>query len=266
LGAAYFDTANGDNWFCESPGVWKKVLATTDIGPFVITGQNGTSPAAPAMGNTSLFFSSSAQVGQSIDDAGNLGTMVRAADCSGAGQFVQKNNPDATVTCAALPGVVLTPVTYNFPAGAGSNAAPAFGGSWWNDGSTTVVCPTGTPYQCSLHWNSGANLLALATSAPHAWTGGTVSVSLKYQGDGTGNTVQPAVSSGCAGNGGAFAFNTAQSFTSQITAGTSYYITTLPALTMTGCSADSILVLKLNRVDTGGFLNLAAASITFNLP
>ncbi len=260
VGAAYFDTTNGDTWFCENPSTWKKVLTTVDTGPFVMTGQNGANPPSPTAGSTALFLSSSAKLAQSIDDGGNLGTMVRPVDCSGGGQFVRKINPDGTLTCASLP-----PVTYNFPAGAGSNTSPQ-AGAWWQDGNTAVICPAGTPFQCALHWNSGGNLLAVTTSVPHAWVSGTVSVTLKYQGDGTGNTVQPAVAGGCASNGGAFAFNAGQSFASQTTSGANYFITTLPALTMTGCSADSLLVLRFSRADTGGFLNLAQASIAFNLP
>jgi hypothetical protein len=262
LGATYYDTTNGNTWLCESPGNWQMALTTPGAGPFVLTGQNGTTPATPSAGFTALFFSSTAKAGQSLDDAGSLGTMVRPTDCSSSGQVLQKIGSDATVSCVTA----LAPVTFVFPAGAGSSSSPQAGG-WWEDGASTVVCPAGTPYQCYLHWNSGGSILAITTVVPHARTTGTVSVALTYQGNGSGNTVQPAVSTGCVSNGSTgFAFNSAQNFPAQVTSGTNYYIATLPSATMTGCSAGSMLVLQFSRADSGGFLNLAGASITFNLP
>jgi hypothetical protein len=260
-GQTYFDTTNGNTWFCETPGLWQRALTTNNVGAFVITGQDGSSPGAAPAGNTSLFFNSSAKIAQSVDDAGSSGTMVRPTDCSASGQLVQKVNGDGTLTC----GIAGGPVTYNFPAGGGSTASPQTG-AWWQDGTTTAVCPAGSPFQCSLHWNSGASILAITTSVPHLWSSGTVSASLKFQGNGTGNTVQPAVSSGCVSNGGAFSFNAAQTFPSQATSGSNYYLTTVSSLTMTGCAADSMMVLQFSRADIGGFLNLAEASVTFNIP
>jgi hypothetical protein len=261
VGQGYNDTVNGNTWFCESPGSWQKALTTPNTGAFVMTGQNGTTPSTATAGNTSLFFSSAAKTGQTVDDAGGVGTMVRPKDCSTTGQMVQKINTDATVTCAGA-----SAVTYNFPAGSGSSGSPQMG-AWWQDGSTTASCPPGVPYQCFLHWNSGSSLIAITTSVPHTWNGGAVSVSLTYQGSGSSNTVQPAVSTGCVANGSAgFAFNTAQNFPIQATSGNTYYISTVPSVTMTGCGADSMMVVRFSRVDSSGFLNLAAASITFNLP
>ena len=265
-GAIYNDTLNGNTWICENPSTWQKVLTTTNVGEFVMTGQNGSTPSTPASGSSSLFFSSTAKAGQSLDDTGGLATMVRPTDCSAGVQLVQKINPDGTVTCAAPASPPVAPITYVFPAGSGSSASPQMG-AWWQSGSTTAVCPAGTPFQCFLHWNSGMNILAVTTSIPHAWTSGAVSVTLEYQGDGTGNSIQPAVSSGCVNNGStAYVFNAAQNFTSQTTVANNYYVTTLPALTMIGCSADSMMVLQFSRADSAGFLNLAEASITFNLP
>lgn len=262
VGSIYNDITNGNTWFCQRTNVWVLALTTSDVGPFLLTGQNGSNPATPSSGSTALFFSSTAKTGQSIDDTGGLGTMVRPADCSGSTQLVQKINSNGTVTCAAP---ALTSVTNNFPGGSGSSSGPQMG-EWWQDGSVSAVCPTGAPYECHLHWNSG-NLLALTTAMPHAWVGGAVSVTLRYQGTGSGNTVQPAVSSGCVNNGSAtLAFNPAQSFGSQTTSGSNYYITTLSSLTTTGCSPDSLMVLVFSRLDSGGFLDLAQASITFNIP
>jgi len=44
------------------------------------------------------------------------------------------------------------------------------------------------------------------------------------------------------------------------------YTGTLANLTMTGCSAGNLLLLKLVRNDSAGFSDLFAASITFNKP
>jgi hypothetical protein len=263
VGAIYNDTTDGNTWFCQSTNVWVMALTTNDVGSFLLTGENGsTNPATPSSGSTVLFFSATAKTGQTIDDTGALGTMVRPTDCSGSAQLVQKISSSGTITCAA-PAVAA--ITYNFSGGSGSSSSPQTG-AWWQDGSTTAVCPAGTPFQCYLHWNSG-NILAVTTSVPHAWAGGVISVALRYQGNGSGNTVQPAVSSSCVNNGSAgYTFNTAQSFGSQTTSGSNYYLATLPSLTATGCSADSLMVLEFSRLDSGGFLNLPEASITFNIP
>ena len=42
-----------------------------------------------------MYFDSSAKVGQSVDDGGNLGTMVRPANCTG-GQAIQSINANGT--------------------------------------------------------------------------------------------------------------------------------------------------------------------------
>jgi hypothetical protein len=99
-GATYVDTQAGTPWFCES-GAWQKPLTTDNTGPFVLTGQTGAAPVSTPTGTGSLYFSYPARLAQSIDDTGATATMVRPVDCSGAGQVVQKVNPDGTVTCAA---------------------------------------------------------------------------------------------------------------------------------------------------------------------
>src|SRR5579864_3837833 len=261
VGQTYFDTVNGNTWFCESPGSWMEVLTTTGIGPFSLTGANSAGPAVPAAGSTALFFSSTAKVGQTLDNTGAIATMVRPTDCSGAGQLAQKINSNGTVSCAGS-----AVVEFHFPAGAGSSAS-ASTGQWWQDGSTPTVCPSGAPYQCSLHWNSGGATIAVTAKVPHAWNGGAVSVLLTYQGNGSGNTVQPAISSGCITNGGAGpAFNAAQNFGSQATSGSTYYVGTLSGLTTTGCSADGLMVLRFSRADSAGFMSVASASVMFNIP
>ena len=261
VGQSYFDVTNGNTWFCETGGVWMEALTTTGSGPFSLTGANSTAPSTPASGSTAFYFNSTAKTGQTIDDAGNAATMVRATDCSATSQLVQRINSNGVVTCAG--GSV---AEFNFPAGSGSSSNPQ-PGVWWQDGSTATVCPAGAPYQCSLHWNSGSAVIAVTLKAPHVWNGGAVSVLLAYQGNGSGNTVQPAVSSGCVSNGTAgFTFNAAQSFPSQTTSGNTYYIANLAGLTTTGCSANSVMVLRFSRVDSGGFMNVASAAVIFNLP
>jgi hypothetical protein len=94
-----------------------------------------------------------------------------------------------------------------------------------------------------------------------------VAVSLKYRGNGAGNTVQARVASGCASQGStAIPFHADQDFGSQTTTGDNYFISTLSTLTMTGCAANDLLVLRFSRADTDGILKLAAASISFDVP
>jgi len=104
----YVDVVNLDLWFCEGTNTWKKSLTTTNVGPFLLTGQNGPG-LTPALGNTSLFFNATAKVGQTLDDAGGLSTMVRPTDCSGGNQLMQKINADGTVACANGPTIIVGP-------------------------------------------------------------------------------------------------------------------------------------------------------------
>ena len=113
-GLGYNDTINGNTWFCED-GAWQKALTTDNTGTFVLTGQSGSTPAAPTAGNTSLYFNSVARIAQTVDDTGGAGTMVRPADCSLSGQLLQKINGDGTVTCAT-PAVVRA-IGYTFDGG-----------------------------------------------------------------------------------------------------------------------------------------------------
>lgn len=98
----YVDIVNLDLWFCEATNTWKKSLTTSNIGPFLLTGQNGPSPLTPALGSTALFFNATAKVGQTSDDTGGLSTMLRPTDCSVGNQVVQKINADGTVACASV--------------------------------------------------------------------------------------------------------------------------------------------------------------------
>ena len=40
--AVYLDTANGDEWWCYATNSWKKLLSTTNAGPFALSGSAGT--------------------------------------------------------------------------------------------------------------------------------------------------------------------------------------------------------------------------------
>ncbi len=97
----YTDTTNEDTWFCADTNIWKKVLSSANSGPMLIRGQTGPAPATPVSGTTAFYFDSTAKLGQTKDDAGNLATMVRPADCSTSNGFAQKINADGSVTCAA---------------------------------------------------------------------------------------------------------------------------------------------------------------------
>jgi len=103
----YVDVLNQDLWSCESTNVWKKSLTTTNVGAFSLNGQNGSRPGASSSGTTSLFFSATAKVAQTVDDAGNAATMVRPTDCSVGNQPMQKINADGTATCASGPAFIV---------------------------------------------------------------------------------------------------------------------------------------------------------------
>jgi hypothetical protein len=61
-------------------------------------------------------------------------------------------------------------------------------------------------------------------------------------------------------------FQAEQDVTIAASGGVNQYTGTVANLTMTGCSAGNLLLLKLIRNDSSGFADLYAASITFNKP
>lgn len=239
--------------------LWRRVMTSEGAGPFVLEGEAGSIPIPPAVGSTAFFFSATGEVGQSVDSMGGLATMVRPVNCFSNGQVLRGITSDGDAQCGG--GVI----SQSFPGGAGTSAAPQ-PGSWWMDGSTTVVCPTGTPYHCHLNWSSGGDQLSLTTSVPVSWSGDSVAVTIQFQGDGAGNTVQAAVESGCVGQGASgVSFHAAQNFPSQATSGNNYYLGTVSTLDMTGCLAGEMLVLRFSRADSAGAMRLAGADITFNV-
>jgi len=266
----YVDVTNQDLWFCQNTNTWKKSLTTTNTGPFTLTGQNGTNPGAPGLGNTSLFFSSTAKVGQSVDDAGGIATMVRPTDCSAGSQLVQKVNGDGTVTCAAPAGGGgggAGPVTRFFQPVGSTASNPR--DLWYSDG-IAASCDTGnTGVHCFYHWfEDGAthHAAVIDDTVPGGWSGGSVSVTLYYQG--TGNTVQWSVASACQGNASTDppAFNTAQNLAATATTAGKLYATTLTGLSTTGCGAGNAIYMRVQRVDSTGYVNLTGASAVYSIP
>jgi hypothetical protein len=261
-GSFYFDTTNLDTWVCGTNGSWKKALTTNNTGPFRMTGQNGGTPAAADTGNTSLFFSSTAKVGQTIDDTGGVATMVRPVDCSGAAQFVQTVTAAGTLVCA---GGVST-VSRSFTPVAGTSSNPI---SLWYNGGVPAICDSGSNgWSCYLHWyEDGAtnSTAVIGDSVPDVWTSGNVHFTLRYRG--TGSAVQWSVATACQGNGSADppSFNAPQNLASTPTSSGLLYATTLTGVTMTGCSAGQAIYFRIRRVDTTGYVNLTGASVGYTL-
>ncbi len=155
-GAVYDDTVNSNTWFCENPGAWQLALTTSNTGAFVLTGENGATPAASSTGASSLFFNAIAKVAQSVDDTGSTATMVRPTDCSGSGYLAQKINADGTVTCAAAK--VMHAIGYTFDGG----------GSALTGGVTKYVT---VPFDCTISaWNIAVDT---GTATIRVWKAGT---------------------------------------------------------------------------------------------
>ncbi len=268
-GSLYTDTTNQDTWFCESANTWKKALTTTDIGPFALTGQNGAVPGAAATGNTILFFNSTAKVGQSMDDAGNVGTMVRPADCSAGGQVLQKIDANGAGFCATAGGAetrMLIPLT----CAANGTSYPM----WWIPSGSALVasCSTTTgQYLPYLHWQddgSHANFAIVPQVVPAGWSGGTASLAFFVRGS---TTYTWGVRVACLPGGGIVdpgnpTFQAEQDVAIVTSGGVNQYTGTIANLTTTGCTAGNMMLLKLLRNDNAGFSDLYAASITFNKP
>ena len=265
----YTDTVNQDTWLCESANTWKKVLATTDVGAFALTGQNGTVPAAASTGNTILFFSSSAKLGQSVDDAGNLATMVRPTDCSSGNQALQKVDSSGNQFCGPAGSAetqTLIPVT--------CSATGVSYSLWWIPFGSAIVssCPgTAGQYLGYLHWNDDgthANFAIIPQVVPAGWNGGAVSLTYFVRGTATHTW---GVRTVCIPGGGVAnpanpTFQAEQDVTIAASGGVNQYTGTVANLTVTNCSAGNLLLLKLIRNDSAGFADLYAASITFNKP
>ena len=265
----YTDTTNLDTWFCESANTWKKALSTTNTGSFAMTGQNGAVPGAPPSGSTALFFNSTAKVGQSVDDAGGVATMVRPTDCSAGNQVVQSIDSNGNPLCATAGGAetkTLIPLICS-----------ASGGSepmWWIPFNSVIVssCPATTgQYLGFLHWNDDGThgiFVIIPQVIPAGWSGGAVSFTFFVRGSATYTW---GVRTACLPGGGAMdptnpTFQAEQDVVIATSGGVNQYTGTLTSLTTTGCAAGNLMLLKLLRNDSAGFSDLYAASITFNKP
>ena len=265
----YTDTMNQDTWFCESANIWKKALTTTNTGSFAMTGQNGAVPGAAPAGNTTLFFNSTAKVGQSVDDAGNMGTMVRPTDCSAGSQAIQAIDSNGNPLCATT-GSVETRTLIPLICSASGVSYPM----WWIPFNSVIVssCPSSTgQYLAYLHWNDDGThgiFVIIPQVIPAGWSGGSVSFTFFIRGSATYTW---GVRSVCLPGGGVVdptspIFQAEQDVAIATSGGINQYSGTLANLTMTNCSAGNLMLLKLIRNDSAGFSDLYAASITFNKP
>lgn len=85
-------------WYCSQSGVWRKILDTSGVGPFVVTGESAPVPAVPAAGFGAAWMDATDKVWKSIDDAGAIATTVRPGGCAPNGGYLK--GIDAT----GLPG------------------------------------------------------------------------------------------------------------------------------------------------------------------
>ena len=265
----YTDTTNLDTWFCESTNTWKKALTTTNTGSFAMTGQNGSVPSAAPSGSSTLFFNSTAKVGQSVDDTGSVATMVRPTDCSGGSQVVQKIDSSGNPFCAAA-GSAETETLVPLACSASGVSYP----KWWIPFNSVIVstCPATTgQYLGFLHWNDDGThgiFVIIPHVIPAGWSAGTVSFTFFVRGSATYTW---GVRTACLPGGGVVdpttpTFQPEQDVVIATSGGVNQYTGTLASLTTSGCTAGNLMLLKLVRNDSSGFADLYAASITFNKP
>lgn len=86
--AVYTDTTNQDAWFCSATNTWKKLLSTTGVGQYLVTGTTGTAPGNPASGSVSCYFDSTSLTQVCLDTSGNAFSMVKTAGSGTSLQFV----------------------------------------------------------------------------------------------------------------------------------------------------------------------------------
>lgn len=100
--AIYFDSANGDEWWCYATNLWKKTLSVTGSGPYVASGATGSVPSAPGSGMVTCYFDSSLNTQVCIDPSSNLSQMIRQTTLAG----VEKRSCDISVGDASSTNVV----------------------------------------------------------------------------------------------------------------------------------------------------------------
>lgn len=143
-------------------------------GPMTLIGNNGAAPPTPPSGQTALYYSATAKLAQTVDDAGNQATMVRPNAC--AGQVVQSIAADGTITCASAGGNVTSTDTLQFAFCAdGVNAAnqqPGAHVSYPISGSATPFGASMGGGACYVEFaNSGASAAYVPFVLPANWTG-----------------------------------------------------------------------------------------------
>ena len=85
----YLDTSNLDYWFCDAANTWKKLLSTSDNGPFTLTGQLGTTPATPASGLATVYLNSTDETLHTVSDAGIDMRYAGLGESNAWGPFLQ---------------------------------------------------------------------------------------------------------------------------------------------------------------------------------
>ena len=66
----YLDATNLDYWFCNAANNWKKLMSTSNTGPFALTGQTGPPPATPGSGLATVYLNSTDKTLHTVSDAG----------------------------------------------------------------------------------------------------------------------------------------------------------------------------------------------------
>jgi hypothetical protein len=80
--AIYFDSTNGDEWWCYATNSWKKTLSVTGSGPYIASGATGSTPSAPGSGMVTCYFDNSLNTQVCIDPSSNLSQMIRQTTLS----------------------------------------------------------------------------------------------------------------------------------------------------------------------------------------
>jgi len=128
--ATYADTSsNGDLWFCYATNSWKKILSTTGSGPYLVTGQTGTTPSTPSSGYVACYFDSTKNNQICLDSSGDAYTMVKDGVDLNANAGTVVNGSHITNSSIPNSGLVNTSMTVNgTTCTLGSSCSPSGGG------------------------------------------------------------------------------------------------------------------------------------------
>lgn len=251
----YLDTTvtRGNLWYCNSSAVWLQVLDTTGTGSFLLTGQAGTAPPAPAAGYGSAWFDTASGVWKAVTGSTTSSTIVPIT--CGAGQFIQTVSSNGVPTCASASG---PHYLQWFPAATCINSSAAATGVWQmrSDQPVTTTCNfliDGNPEQATMQFsNSTDNFLWMQILVPANWTTGAVNLKLvTYPGTGTGDA-RFGVQTKCiaAGASTTGAYNSEVFAVRNQAAALNPQMTLFNSLNLTGCSAGNLLVIQLRRQNT----------------